>query len=465
MSSVHSASRDLLNRVAFHLRPEERFKSHARSLMKSQAGQEFKRALGDYLVFFDDVLPEHPSSYLRSRPAMDDLTDWILTFQSIDSTALEHAIERWRKTSLQQWLLAAISHVESQHTAVPELLKAASKIDRSSPAYPGVSYHVARLLIERGRYAEARVHLDTVLSAARKSLSLSTLNAFLTLRARVANSMNEYFAFAVQTPVAVFYDGGFDYDVDLLGNAPRVRQFSNTLFFNTRVPLSTLKDVATNSNLPKEQGRTLALATWVRAVILENHGMASELTPTVGLLVPEIKGYLSQYLGARDDRERRFAAAFLMLHFPGLHPYLNPEGEFRLPINRIDDLRDNWWCVKQYGYTPGWLRGKLWEHKSEDEHYPAILSDEEKRQAKEELKQLESGSNGPNYLCAQVLEWGKEHPRDQRVPEALHLAVKSTRFGCTDSASGKFSKQAFRLLHKNYPQSEWANKTPYWFKD
>jgi len=58
---------------------------------------------------------------------------------------------------------------------------------------------------------------------------------------------------------------------------------------------------------------------------------------------------------------------------------------------------------------------------------------------------------------------GKGFSQDPRVPEALHLAVRSTRYGCTDDNTTKFSKQAFQLLHKNYPKSEWAAKTKYWF--
>lgn len=53
---------------------------------------------------------------------------------------------------------------------------------------------------------------------------------------------------------------------------------------------------------------------------------------------------------------------------------------------------------------------------------------------------------------------------DPRVPEALHLAVKSTRFGCVDKETGKFSKAAFDLLHQRYPRSRWAEQTKYWYK-
>ena len=62
------------------------------------------------------------------------------------------------------------------------------------------------------------------------------------------------------------------------------------------------------------------------------------------------------------------------------------------------------------------------------------------------------------------MAFAKTHPEDSRVPEALHLTVRATRHGCTDKESGSYSKQAFQLLHKQYPKSEWAKRTPYWFQ-
>ena len=52
-------------------------------------------------------------------------------------------------------------------------------------------------------------------------------------------------------------------------------------------------------------------------------------------------------------------------------------------------------------------------------------------------------------------------PPDPQVPEALHLAVRATRHGCTDNETSQWSKKAFQLLHRRYPKSEWAVKTKY----
>jgi hypothetical protein len=62
------------------------------------------------------------------------------------------------------------------------------------------------------------------------------------------------------------------------------------------------------------------------------------------------------------------------------------------------------------------------------------------------------------------MAWAQRTSDDPRVPEALHLAVRATRFGCTDADTGTFSKAAFDLLHQRYPKSSWAQKTKYWYK-
>ena len=63
------------------------------------------------------------------------------------------------------------------------------------------------------------------------------------------------------------------------------------------------------------------------------------------------------------------------------------------------------------------------------------------------------------------MDWAAAHPGDQRLAEALHRVVRATRLGCTTDASGNVSRDAFTLLHKRFPKSEWAKKTPYWFRD
>jgi hypothetical protein len=67
----------------------------------------------------------------------------------------------------------------------------------------------------------------------------------------------------------------------------------------------------------------------------------------------------------------------------------------------------------------------------------------------------------PNLLAERVVAWANRSPDDPRVPKALHFAVRATRYGCADDSTTEYSRRAFRLLHKRYPNSEWAKRTKY----
>ena len=61
-----------------------------------------------------------------------------------------------------------------------------------------------------------------------------------------------------------------------------------------------------------------------------------------------------------------------------------------------------------------------------------------------------------------VIRYAKDNLDDPRVPRTLHRLVFATRYACY-TAPGDISRAAYALLHKNFPNSEWAEKTPYWF--
>jgi hypothetical protein len=90
-----------------------------------------------------------------------------------------------------------------------------------------------------------------------------------------------------------------------------------------------------------------------------------------------------------------------------------------------------------------------------------FLSEAEKSTLAKEQSLLLAAGSGPQALGSIVLEWAKQHSDDLRAAEALHRVVRGTRFSC--GGNGEISKKAFALLHKQWPQSEWASKTPYWF--
>src|SRR5262249_38493991 len=159
---------------------------------------------------------------------------------------------------------------------------------------------------------------------------------------------------------------------------------------------------------------------------------------------------------------------YAFLKLPGLRPYLDPGLGRTTPMDKLDDYRDNWWCADPMQGGSAALYASSSNHPvltvaGFDQAYPGFLNAAERAAAAAQLKQL-SARPGPDYLAAQTIAWVNRAPNDPRAPEALHLAVMSTRYGCAGKQTGQYSKQAFDLLHRRYPASPWAAKTKFWFK-
>jgi len=326
-----------------------------------------------------------------------------------------------------------------------------------------------RLMLEAGRKDDARRKLDELL-ALKTPMPASARNRFLALRMNFARSAEEFFKFAQRAPAAVSYnEDGQELPVEDKDVNPQMKPFldgrvsfaeDSVRIMNEAAPLAMLKDAAMGTALPPHLRRQLAVAAWTRAALLGADDAARELAPALLALVPEMKTQLDSYLTAKDAAERQDAMLYLILKFPGARPYVDPGMGRLTAYAQIDDYRDNWWCDVERReinrstpsaapvaapQAPGFLSAAL----------QAIVSDERRK--------LDALEIGPNDLCTRVVEWAKRSPADPRVPEALHLAVKATRYGCRDEKTRQRSKLAFDILHKQYPDSVWAQQTKYYY--
>jgi hypothetical protein len=234
------------------------------------------------------------------------------------------------------------------------------------------------------------------------------------------------------------------------------------LVLNEAMPLAVLKEAAMNTTLATHLRRELALAAWTRAALLDDDATATQLTPTVAGLAPELKELLNAYIAAADKPAKKFAAIYLILKYPGTRPSVDAGTGRTVALDKIDDYRDNWWC--EYGRKVDPDNPPIKRVSQGAMASPAFLTAAQKSAAGSEWKRLTALGTAPNYLCAQTVKWANLNSDDPRAPEALHLAVRSTRYGCTNEQTGALSKQAYDTLHRKYPKSEWAQKTKYWFK-
>jgi hypothetical protein len=144
---------------------------------------------------------------------------------------------------------------------------------------------------------------------------------------------------------------------------------------------------------------------------------------------------------------------------------------------------NNWWCRLNYAvdsessatehssdtsgpgdYSPGKTQSFLNLYGVNRLPSPTFVSAEESSAAKKERENLNRSGSGSTWLAHQAFDWAVTHPEDPLAPESLHLVVRALRYSCgEDKSDSKLSHEAFNLLHRKYPKSEWTKKTPYWY--
>lgn len=400
----HESARGLIRYIRAREDPEAALRETARVVSGPDppAGD-----VADYLALLDRF--ERDS---RAIPRQEDVTDWLLSLRAGDGA---RALERWRATQRLPWLVAALATAKTPES---DLLEAAAKLDCNSPAWLTATYHAARLMPPD----EARPVLDGLLSL--DGLPVSERNLFLAARMKAARDQGEFLRYAQRVPAGEGY-------YELPEESPpgmRLTEIPGPFFdrdatdiLNRQEP-EELAKAAVASGLPGRLRRDLAAAAWVRGVLRGRGEASRRAAPVLARAHPEMKPLLDAWAAAPDEAARRFAAVFLMLRFPGLSPHVSPGFARITPAGRIDSYRFNWWCGAE-GVQPA-----------------------------------------PDYLAGEAIQWAERNPSDPRSPEALHLAVRATRYGCKADETGRYSERAFRLLHARYPRSEWARRTPYWFE-
>jgi hypothetical protein len=484
LASSHQAAARLLNLVRVRLHPEDKLHELAHSLLQKDQNEHLKQDLWDYTILLDGFLGDDESSAKKAIPASlakDDLTDWIVTIQSPNTNSADHAIATWQERHSVAWLVAALAKVDAHHAKVPELISAGAKIGPDSPAFPSIAFETIRLAIESGKPEPARARLDDMLAKYQSRLPASTVNLFLSQRMMLAANLKDFLTFAQRLPAGFSWnDDGREVPADASEVGEDIKNLQGQKLFdmdatdilNKKMPLAILKEAGMSELLPIPLRRDVAQAAWIRAVILDDSRTAKALVPTMAGLLPEMRPLLNDFAQPQQPDAAKFSALYAWLKFPGLEPVVDAGVGRRTPLNQQDSFRDNWWCSAAISLESG---GQAESGASERTTAPPItvkgqanlsfLSDAQKAAGAKEYARLVAVGAAPNYLCREVIAWAVKHPGDQRVPEALHLAVKTTRYGCTDKETGRWSKAAYDLLHKRYPTSPWAKKTPYWFKD
>jgi len=455
--SVHDDAEVLLGLVNYRLHPDQRKAELGKLLAGGKPDIHFGQDLIDY-------------TWLGRRgisPATDDLTDWL----SGGGTP-EHAIATWRRNRSLPWLVALLWQLKPRDAAFSEVMGAAAKVPPTSEAYATVAYFRARLARESGNDELAR----HVLKAARTQSNAfppSAIHLFQDEQMLVATDFATFESSLWQNPIE--YDDGIG-DIVPCNTAdspecgPQFSPAAATLL-NSRVPAEVFARVALWGTFPANLRQRMAPSAWARAALLDQSKLAQQVAEAAGEAQPALRPYLQQYAQAQTREERQFAAVFAILHFPGLRPFVDSSYPRTTAFQKIDSYRDNWWCRDvgsleeevEYKNSDDDYQGKLMQG-TPAPHFPVFLDAGERQRAAAEWQRLSSYGTASRALPRIAIDWARKHPEDARVPEALHLSVRAIRYGCEDGKPNPLSHEAFTILHQNYPKSEWAKKTPFWFK-
>ncbi len=224
----------------------------------------------------------------------------------------------------------------------------------------------------------------------------------------------------------------------------------------------------------------LARMIFTRAWLLNDKAMMVEAATRVNKYAPAGDSALLRAMEGDEVDILRY-----MLASPRMRPMatpvrLNDSEASPLAIDIYNHNDNNWWC----GYKPAAAREGLaqaWSYVPKGGDIQRFAEARTKAMAVHPLMSLIDEAEqadiaqiaqAPEFLTEKVLAlqqksswWGLKKSSDARLPEMLHLAVRTTRYGCnTDGSHQSYSFRAFRKLHRDYPDNIWTKATPYWFK-
>jgi hypothetical protein len=454
----HARAQGLLDFVRSHTEPRQRLEELGKQLMQPDLGPQLERVLTDYTLIWDQMEEKGPMP-----PAEEsDVANWIQKFQ-----AREPAVAEWRAKSTTPWLVAALVTLDANDPAAPEVIAAARALPPSSPAYASATYWGIRYRMVKGDLDAARQWADAALATRPSDAAANLLRAE---RLKLARDWTEFLRFAPRKPEATgdeSYDNAMT-DEDLK-KKPVAFDLDAAQALNLRVPLNLWIDAAGSDLVPRNLQADIALAGWVRAILLDDAPAARTLAGRVSQLQPALAAEMRGYLAVRDPAAARFSAIFLMLRGPGLEPGVRAGFNRGAPLMERDTFRDNWWDLKNTTAQSG---DSSTDHEALYDLYPSgdvgpadFLPNDQRAAGEEQWKRLmERAGNAVNYLGSEAIAWAQAHPQDPRVPQALYQLVEATHYGPADGKKSRdYSRQAFEILHRQYPTSEWTKKTKYWY--
>ncbi len=437
VADIHRAARDYLPYVRRHLERATVAREFSIELGRGGLGKRFGSVLDDYAFIHDD------ESVAQDPPAESDrLATWIYCMREGN---FDCALALYQRTKANVWLVAALMTATAKNEGeLPALLKAASAVGRASPAFATVQYHRLRLLDSAQRARE----IPSVRSLLRPEDGVSTHNEFQVLALRSASSLAELLAASVAESAGDSEDGD-DVDVTLApGGGSRGFFPEAAALLTFGLPTSDLVAATKNRDLTAVERATLMTALYIRAQLVGDENAVAAVAPMLRSAVPTLAQAIDRIESAAPEAKRRFEFLYAMARVPTLSYRIPVWGAATAREDRIGGRGFYWWCVPPSDHRPD---------------PPPFLDSQRRKLASHQANLLIKLGSGPTYLASSLADLAPKLPRDERVAEALHLAVLASRYGCKNERTTKEAARAFTVLHRMYPKSPWAKRTKHYY--
>lgn len=457
LAQAHNGARLLLGYVDYRLDPKKRLQDAGKILLVSNNPEEVLNNLDDLSnILFK--FNEYRSA--TTSEGGGDFLQWAYAWRDQSPEALELSLQKYQQTKSLPWLLASLENMTTGNPLKGQIIADSLKIPENSPIYLTANYYRLKLAISDNNLEQARKDIDKILNSSAVSGQPIFENYFRDLRMMVSEDLNTALANSPRKVLAVDY--GYD------GRAPGpVKEHESALlldnkakqFFNEFLPNEKWVEIVSSEKVfGAPITKQIRLAAFVRAVLLDDFASAKKIADLLAASDSELKKDLSDFLRAEQYSDKKFAAVLFILQYPRLDCRLNASSDEILinesSLKEVDNFRRNWWDSRSYTYQKKYNNVDI---------FKKFISIQGIEQAKTENLKLQ-GLVAPNYLADIVINYALNNLSDERVANALYLAVQATRFaGERDEKTTEFSQKAFQILHDNFPASYWTQQTPYWY--
>jgi hypothetical protein len=247
-----------------------------------------------------------------------------------------------------------------------------------------------------------------------------------------------------------------------------------------------LIDFSRRPYVSENDRRAMVGAAWIRAFALSHWDDVIAWLPDLRIAYPALGPDIDLIDRAWLASTKRRLALHLALRSPGLvalpswsrEPNGPQRWEYIDNAVRPADIFSfdpwhasdgNWWCASQTE-VEDWGDERHQEALPANALFKAIAPLYREGDGKELAALTAKGSSAERF-AEDAVAWGnrvgwlgRRFGMEDHLPETLYLAVRATRFGCRrPEDNSPWSRAAYTMLHRRFPSSEWARRTPYWF--